>query len=88
MSNDELYTCRICGLHRDEPPWGPDGVSPTFEICDCCGVEFGYEDSTLDGVKRYRQEWVSGGCEWFVPKAKPDGWTWEQQKGNVPKRFR
>jgi hypothetical protein len=40
--------CRVCGLDQQSPPWGVDGKSPTYAICDCCGVEFGYEDSTRE----------------------------------------
>ncbi len=57
MPNDQL-TCHVCGLVQDEPPWGGDGRTPTFDICDCCGVEFGYEDSTLESVRRYRKAWL------------------------------
>jgi hypothetical protein len=38
---DASYCCRICGLKQDFKPWGEDGKTPAFEICSCCGVEFG-----------------------------------------------
>jgi hypothetical protein len=88
MRNDEEHACRVCGRHHEDKPWGGDGASPTFDICDCCGVEFGYEDSTLEAVKKYRAAWIAEGCTWFRPKDKPSGWTWEQQSQNVPERFR
>ena len=34
--------CRVCGKVQDDPTWGEDGKTPTFDICDCCGVQFGY----------------------------------------------
>jgi hypothetical protein len=45
MKNDEDYICRVCGLELEEPPWGDDSKSPTFEHCPYCGVEFGYGDA-------------------------------------------
>jgi hypothetical protein len=33
----------VCGLEQGELPWGADGATPSFAICDCCGVEFGLE---------------------------------------------
>lgn len=49
---NELPHCRVCGLDQRELPWGEDGTSLTFAICDCCGVEFGYEDSAGEAVQR------------------------------------
>jgi hypothetical protein len=85
---NETYACRVCGLIQDEPPWGRDGTTATFDICDCCGVEFGYEDSTLAGVKRYREQWLAEGAEWHTPTAKPADWNLEQQLALVPAAWR
>jgi len=54
-SNNNLYVCRVFGALQSDPPWGETGKDPSFDICDCCGVEFGYEDATLSGLKRYRE---------------------------------
>ena len=43
--NNEFYVCRVCGAEQPEAPWGDDGETPTYDICNCCGVEFGYEVS-------------------------------------------
>ena len=40
----EKFYCRICGYRLGFEPWGDDGKTPTYEICPCCGVEFGNED--------------------------------------------
>lgn len=49
MVNKNASTfCRVCGLDQDENPWGEDNASPTFDICACCGTEFGYHDFTLE----------------------------------------
>ena len=64
-----INNCRVCGLHHDDFPWGEDGNSPSFAICKCCGVEFGYEDITIESASKYRTKWLEGGAVWSSPKA-------------------
>lgn len=52
----EDHFCRICGLYSEDKPWGEDGNCPTYEFCLCCGVEFGYEDYTVESVINYREQ--------------------------------
>jgi len=87
MPSDSDLRCRVCGLEQSSPPWGEDGRSPTFDICDCCGVEFGYEDSTLVGVREFRAAWLKRGAPWFRPEARPPGWSRESQLEQVPDPF-
>lgn len=55
-----LNTCRICGyLDENLMPWGEDEKTPSFEICPCCNVEFGYEDSNNKSIFRYREKWIN-----------------------------
>ncbi|EGQ8490607.1 MULTISPECIES: hypothetical protein [Vibrio] len=60
-NNNDKMACRVCGLIQLDPPWGEDGKSPNYDICSCCGVEFGYEDSSVKGVSTYRKKWLEGG---------------------------
>jgi len=80
-------TCRICGLAQARAPWGEDGKTPTFEICDCCGVEFGYEDATSKGVREYRKRWLDHGAEWWEPTRRPENWDLSEQLRQVPGDF-
>jgi len=80
--------CRVCGLNQDEPPWGEDGNSPSFAICSCCGVEFGYEDCSLESVKKYRSDWLLKNAPWFSKKEKPVNWSIEEQIKNIPDEFK
>jgi hypothetical protein len=77
--------CRVCGLIHDEDdaPWGDDGRQPTFNFCECCGVEFGYGDSSYEGVKRWRRRWLSQGAKWREPEARPSDWNVVEQLENV-----
>lgn len=80
--------CRVCGLSQEDLPWGEDGKTPSFEICHCCGVEFGYEDSSVDCVKRFRADWILKGSNWFDDKEKPPNWNLKEQLKNIPEEFR
>jgi hypothetical protein len=75
-------------LEQAEAPWGDDGKTPTFDMCDCCGVEFGYEDSTPEGARRFRQRWLAAGAKWLVRKGMPGGWDLNTQLLQVPEAFR
>jgi hypothetical protein len=87
MLNNELYACRVCGLHQDEAPWGEDGSLPSFNICDCCGTEFGYHDATLSAIQKSREKWFGNGAKWVEPKAQPKTWILEEQLQQIPRDF-
>jgi hypothetical protein len=87
LKNNELYVCRVCGLQQDELPWGEDGNTPSFNICDCCGTEFGYHDATLTAIKNTRSKWIAQGTKWFNPKAKPEIWVLKEQLQKIPLVF-
>jgi len=75
--------CRVCGYALGFAPWGENNSDPTWEICPCCGTEFGYEDSTIAGVQQARQRWIEGGARWFDNKAKPANWDINLQLKNM-----
>jgi len=71
------YTCLVCGFHGlKEPPYDERAL-PSYEICPCCGFEFGF-DGKAD-MARFRKEWVRKGAAWFTPGAKPAGWDLQKQ---------
>ena len=88
VMQDDQYSCRVCGHRFGFRPWGEDGKTPSYEICPCCGVEFGNEDYAVASTRAYRERWVRSGCVWFDAKEKPDGWSWQRQMGGIPKGFR
>ena len=71
--------CNVCNFKQKQPPWGRNGESPTYSICPCCGVEFGYEDSSEQGLESYRINWIKMGCVWFDESEKPDNWSLGKQ---------
>ncbi|MCA1595262.1 MAG: hypothetical protein LC772_02390 [Chloroflexi bacterium] len=72
-SDKDHYTCPVCGYDGlDEPPYTMGCGS--FDICPCCGVEFGYHDArTPHEVLRAR--WWQGGAGWHFPQYEPPGWS-------------
>jgi hypothetical protein len=60
MNNN--LACRVCGMIQDEPPWGDDGQSPNYIICECCGTEFGYGDCTIKAIYASRSRWLANGA--------------------------
>jgi hypothetical protein len=58
------YTCPVCGYgDLTDPPMD-------YEICPCCGTEFGYDDVTVTH-EELRQRWLIAGAPWFDHTAPP-----------------
>jgi hypothetical protein len=52
------YTCPVCEYDgMDYPP-------EDYNICPCCGTEFGLGDVEW-GVEALREEWIKGGRKWW-----------------------
>ena len=97
------YFCPCCGFKGlDEPAYKqislplPTNLTPpyykyfgdpTYDICECCGFEFGYDDEPGAGkglsFEQYLQEWINDGQNWFVPSSRPDDWALETQLKNI-----
>lgn len=88
MSKSTIHNCRVCGFYMMDPPWGDNGQFPTYEICPCCGVEFGYEDCTAESTKDYRKKWLNQNVKWFENKLKPDDWDLEKQMEGIPEKHK
>ena len=84
----ENSCCRVCGYELSEPPWGEDGQSPSWDICPCCGTEFGYNDCTLASVQKNRGEWILNGKKWFDKTKKPEDWNFDAQQANIPEEWK
>lgn len=81
--------CKVCGFIFDEfYPWGEDGKSPSFDICSCCGTEFGYHDFTIKGIKAQRERWKLNGYKWKYEEDKPIGWNLEKQLVQIPDEYK
>jgi len=63
-----MYTCPVC--FYPEMPAPPRD----WNICPCCGVEFGFDDVEMTH-EELRAEWILEGYEWFSPTTlPPENW--------------
>jgi transcription elongation factor Elf1 len=63
---DKTTICPVCGYDNlKEGPFDEYGY-PTYEICPCCGFEFGFSDeSEGNSYESYRTDWIRKGFPWF-----------------------
>ena len=82
--------CGFCGLNK--PPYMGEYCSweelPSFETCDSCGFEFGYDDlNNGETFESYRWKWQAGGCEWWSKhNLPPQGWDVTMQLQDLDSR--
>ena len=77
MKSNNLNICPVCGFDKlGEPPYAHDkGSLPIFEICFCCGYQFGYDDTNLGlTFEAYRKKWINDGFSYHLEEDKPEGW--------------
>jgi hypothetical protein len=86
---EQLKICRVCGFDNGFLVWGNDGKTPSYEICPCCGCEFGFDDDghASTDPKHYRKEWIDSGTKWNVSRNKPKNWNFKEQMKNIPKKY-
>jgi hypothetical protein len=60
------------------PPYCRWYGMPTYDVCPCCGFEFGFDDEpgTAPSVsfEEYLQQWIAEGGRWFDESRRPSGW--------------
>lgn len=63
-----MYACPICGYRG----FAENPLDETFDICPCCGIEFGYPDGGLS-LKHKRRFYTQARAMW-VQTGMPWGW--------------
>jgi hypothetical protein len=53
-----MFECPVC--YFDQMPDPPKD----YNICSCCGTEFGYDDE-FKSFAQLRHKWIAGGMRWF-----------------------
>lgn len=72
------YTCPVCEYNQlTEEPFNKKN-EPSYEICPCCGFEFGFNGDNKHTFNKYRQEWIKEGCPWFMDQLKPKNWKYKE----------
>ncbi len=69
--------CPLCGYGPFPDGYGYSSVEEvrySFDICDCCGCEYGYSDN-----EENYQAWVAKGSPWRDPMLKPNQWDLASQ---------
>lgn len=84
--SEKHYICPVCGFNDlEESPFDQQGT-PSYEICSCCGFEFGFDGANNQIVfTDFRHRWIKNGTQWFIPKLKPKGWDFKSQLSNLNK---
>ena len=59
-----MNSCPVCG-YREMPDPPED-----FNICPCCGTEFGYTDAGIT-YEQLREKWRAHGAPWFSQSIQP-----------------
>lgn len=68
VGDSVMYTCPVCRYPAMRNP------PCDFNICPCCGVEFGYEDANRSH-EDLRAVWIESGRKWWSPvEAAPKDW--------------
>jgi len=87
MNKNRFYICPVCGFDGLRQPFYNKEGKPSYEICGCCGFEFGFDDSfKKESFYSYRKEWLKKGANWFNPKLKPKNWNLQKQLNNLKAR--
>ncbi|WP_206171040.1 hypothetical protein [Phragmitibacter flavus] len=84
--------CPVCGFaNLKEPPRAASGGG-SYEICPCCGFQFGVDDDDRGLTdEQAREAWVAKGMPWKSKSRKaPEGWDAAEQVQNFlqPKKKR
>ncbi len=65
------------------PPYAVHFGDPSYDVCDCCGFEYGFDDDPGIGrrmsFEEYREAWIAEGVRWFDESKRPDGWSLDAQ---------
>jgi hypothetical protein len=70
------HHCPVCGWPElAEPPRNASGAA-SFEICPCCGFEFGFDDDDQGlTYEAARARWVAAGMKWWsTSRPSPANW--------------
>ena len=72
------------GLIRGLPaPYATHLGMPSYEVCPCCGFEFGNDDdpgtATPETFEQYLENWIALGTPWFDLSKRPAKWSLSDQ---------
>ncbi|MDP4527006.1 hypothetical protein [Bacillus halotolerans] len=76
------YICPVCGFKGLTESAYDDQGNHSYEICSCCGFQFGYDDFEMtredgsylepsESIIAYRKNWLAAGAVIFSPECYP-----------------
>jgi hypothetical protein len=72
------YHTAVVSNSNVTPPYCLVFGDASYEVCKCCGFEFGLDDEpgTAEPMsfEAYFDEWVRAGCIWFDKSGRPSDW--------------
>lgn len=70
------FTCPVCGYKGlDEPAYNEYG-DPSYEICSCCGFEYGFDDHSEGYTfQSYREKWINEEYSFHNKNNMPRDWS-------------
>ena len=72
MSLKANHMCPVCGYPSLEEPPRSETNRGSFEICPCCGFEFGYTDEAKGiSYEEWRRRWIAKGMPWSARSVLP-----------------
>lgn len=72
-------------IYKLQPPYSQYWGMGSYEVCPCCGFEFGADDEGIDqnsnsSFQDYLRFWmIEEKAQWFVPELKPINWDLMEQ---------
>lgn len=77
------YICPVCGYPELDKAAYSKGA-PSFEICPCCGYQFGYDDDDQNIThEKWREKWIREGMVWWSRNIKPTNWNPKAQLQSI-----
>lgn len=75
------FICPVCGYKGlDEPAYNEYG-DPSYEICPCCGFEYGFDDHSEGYTfESYREKWIKEGYRFNRKENEPKDWNADKAK--------
>lgn len=86
--HNQKYFCPVCGYPGiNESPYSLNEI-PSYVICPCCWIEYGYDDGGRTGeplqevLSVLRNRWIEAGMRWTRGHP-PAGWDPTAQLKNL-----
>jgi hypothetical protein len=80
----------MCLIRGFAPPYVDHFGWPSYEVCACCGFEYGNDDDPGDApghsFEQSFENFVARGYKWQRPRQMPPQWTLEKQLFGLPIR--